>query len=292
MGIEPTSAAWEAAILPLNHARSERYPNKPAVSWASRIFGRGPAESCGIVFDQRCACYAVRLIISTEGCSESGVAYKDLREFIARLEKSGRTEAHLRGSGSGAGDYRDYPPRDARGRPGAALRTAQRVAHSAADQYARAASGACNLALEVECARGSGRAHSRISGHASAARAARQDQDAAEAGGAGIVLSEDREDRPVQGSDPARRLFAARVSDSAMLAAGCRAVHHLAAGVHAQSGDGQAQRGRLSHAGVRRAHHRHALADAKARRGTFSARARRESARAASTWPWRSAPTR
>lgn len=41
------------------------------------------------MFDKRCACYAVRLFISTEGCSESVVAYKDLREFVKRLEKSG-----------------------------------------------------------------------------------------------------------------------------------------------------------------------------------------------------------
>ena len=41
------------------------------------------------MFDKRCACYAVRLFISTEGHSESVVAYKDLREFVKRLEKSG-----------------------------------------------------------------------------------------------------------------------------------------------------------------------------------------------------------
>ena len=41
------------------------------------------------MFDKRCACYAVRLFISTEGYSESVVAYKDLREFVKRLEKSG-----------------------------------------------------------------------------------------------------------------------------------------------------------------------------------------------------------
>ena len=39
-------------------------------------------------------------------------------------------------------------------------------------------------------------------------------------------------------------------------------------------------------------HHGHALANAKARRGTFSPRARGQSATAASTWPWPSAPTR
>ncbi len=41
------------------------------------------------MFDKRCACYAVRLFISTERDSESVVAYKDLREFVKRLEKSG-----------------------------------------------------------------------------------------------------------------------------------------------------------------------------------------------------------
>ncbi len=30
MGIEPTSEAWEASILPLYDARSEPYANKPA----------------------------------------------------------------------------------------------------------------------------------------------------------------------------------------------------------------------------------------------------------------------
>ena len=39
--------------------------------------------------DKPRACYAVRLFISTEGRAESGVAYKDLREFVKRLEKSG-----------------------------------------------------------------------------------------------------------------------------------------------------------------------------------------------------------
>ncbi len=29
MGIEPTSEAWEASILPLYDARSESYANKP-----------------------------------------------------------------------------------------------------------------------------------------------------------------------------------------------------------------------------------------------------------------------
>jgi 4-hydroxy-3-polyprenylbenzoate decarboxylase len=41
------------------------------------------------MFDKAFACYAVRLFISTGRDSESVVAYKDLREFVKRLEKSG-----------------------------------------------------------------------------------------------------------------------------------------------------------------------------------------------------------
>src|SRR5579872_374157 len=41
------------------------------------------------MFEERCACYAVRLFISTERDSESVVAYQDLRDFVKRLEKSG-----------------------------------------------------------------------------------------------------------------------------------------------------------------------------------------------------------
>ena len=185
------------------------------------------------------------------------------------------TEAHLGGSRSGAGDHRDHAPRDPRRRPGVALRESQRLAnafaHQCSGQRAAHSTGAGDRFV-----RGSGRAHSRFPGRAGAARAAGQNQDAAQAGGAGFVLSEDGEDGAVQGGGAARRLLASGISDFAMLAAGCGAIHHLAAGDHAQSGDRKAQRGRLSNAGVRRKDHGHALANAKARRGTFSAGARGE----------------
>ena len=64
---------------------------------------------------------------------------------------------------------------------------------------------------------------------------ARQAQDAAEAGRARRVFSQDGEVRPVQGSHPPRQFFAGRISDPAVLAAGRRPLHHLAAGDHAQS---------------------------------------------------------
>src|SRR5712691_11093177 len=62
-----------------------------------------------------------------------------------------------------------------------------------------------------------------------------------------------------------------------MLATGWREIHYVSAGVYAQSGNGEAQRGDVSHAGVRRADHRDALADAEAWRGAFSSRAGGES---------------
>jgi 4-hydroxy-3-polyprenylbenzoate decarboxylase len=76
MGIEPTSAAWEAAILPLNHARSS-------------LTYQAAENSASQFFDNPDACYAVRLLIPSNDIWESFVAYKDLREFVKRLEKSG-----------------------------------------------------------------------------------------------------------------------------------------------------------------------------------------------------------
>src|SRR6266403_1910383 len=62
-----------------------------------------------------------------------------------------------------------------------------------------------------------------------------------------------------------------------MLAAGWREIHHVSAGVYAQSGDWEAQCGNVSHAGVRRADYGDALADAEAWGGAFSAGACGES---------------
>ena len=53
MGIEPTSAAWEAAILPLNHARFGFYPNKQSRTPASRLRARvksgGHLRKCDVI---------------------------------------------------------------------------------------------------------------------------------------------------------------------------------------------------------------------------------------------------
>src|ERR1700716_3558604 len=68
MGIEPTSEAWEASILPLYDARSEPYASKPA---------RFLQEFIARIFVLECR------------VAEDGLAYRDLREFIAKLEKEG-----------------------------------------------------------------------------------------------------------------------------------------------------------------------------------------------------------
>ena len=54
-----------------------------------------------------------------------------------------------------------------------------------------------------------------------------------------------------------------------MLAGGWRPLHHPAAGLLAQSRYRQAQLRHVSHAGLRRAHRRHALADPQAGRGAL-----------------------
>ena len=157
--------------------------------------------------DKRCACYAVRLFISTQGYSESVVAYKDLREFIARLEKAGElkrisaevdpvleiTEITHRVTRAGGPALLFERPKGSR----------VPLLINMLGSERRMQSGAGSRRV-----RRSRRAHSRVPGHAVAAGPARQNQDAAEARGAGLVFPEDGEDGAVQGSDPPRRLFA------------------------------------------------------------------------------------
>src|SRR5437879_10285116 len=64
-----------------------------------------------------------------------------------------------------------------------------------------------------------------------------------------------------------------------MLAARRRAVHYVSAGVHEESRDGEAERGDVPHAGLRRAHDGNALANAKAWSRTFPASESEESRR-------------
>ena len=59
---------------------------------------------------------------------------------------------------------------------------------------------------------------------------------------------------------------------------GRRALHHVAVGGDQRSEDRQAQRRNVSHAGLRRAHHRHALAAAEERRRALSRTMRRAAA--------------
>ena len=87
----------------------------------------------------------------------------------------------------------------------------------------------------------------------------------------GAFFPKDRLRRAVQGSDPARQFFARRVSDPAVLAGGRRPIHHAADGIFEKSRHRQAQLRLLPAAGVRRPHHRHALADPQTGRRALSA---------------------
>src|SRR5438477_12305748 len=73
-----------------------------------------------------------------------------------------------------------------------------------------------------------------------------------------------------------------------MLAARRRAFHYVSAGVHEESGDGEAERGDVPHAGLRRAHDGNALANAKAWSRAFPAsegpESRRENPRERCDW--------
>ncbi len=126
------------------------------------------------------------------------------------------------------------------------------------------------IALEVKSVEEIAAAHRGVSGDAHAGRPDRQAENAAEAGRDGRVLPEDRVQGRMPGSGADGRLLAARLPDPAMLAGRRRTVHHPAAGVFAQSRHRQAQLRHVPHAGVRRAHRGHALADAQAGRRALS----------------------
>ena len=107
----------------------------------------------------------------------------------------------------------------------------------------------------------------------------------------GIVFPEDGAQRRLPGRR-ARRFFAVRFSDFAMLAAGRRALHHLADGDHEKSRNRQAQRRLLSHAGFRRAHAPGCTGRRRSTAPSISAARGRRTGRARLMWPWRWAPIR
>ena len=132
------------------------------------------------------------------------MAYRDLREFVKALEKAGELKRDSRGSGSGAGDYGSYAARW-RGILGAS-RTAwgrrcclrsRRVRECPLLINTFGSVKRMELAFEVDEL---DEVAARIRGfleNGDAAGTLRQDQDVAEAGGAGIVFSEEREGRAI-----------------------------------------------------------------------------------------------
>ena len=92
---------------------------------------------------------------------------------------------------------------------------------------------------------------------------------------------------PVQGSDPARRLLAVRLPDPALLAAGRRAVHHAAAGVHEEPRHRQAQLRHVPHAGLSTSAPPACTGRPTSRAPSITAGWPARAARSAWTWRWR-----
>ena len=197
-----------------------------------------------------------------------------------RAGEEPRTEAHPLRGGPAPGDHRIRRPRRETGRTGAALRAAHRLQRPGADQRLRVDAQDGNRARS-EVGGGSGAAHRGVPGNAHARRDHRQAENAAQTGRDGRVLSQDRIQGTVPGSGAHRRVLAAGLSGTAMLARRRRPLHHAAAGVFAQSRYRQAQLRHVPHAGLRRAHRRNALADSQTGRRTLSPHA---AARDANAW--------
>ena len=207
------------------------------------------------------------------------MAYRDLRDFLKKLEKEGELQ-RISAEVDPVLEITEITDRAMKaGGPALLFERPQGLADSGGDESGR--HGAPDEPGAGSGFAGRGRGPNLFNPrHAIAARAARQNEDAAEACGAWHRSSPKRCE-----AASARKLCAPRdfrlfdFPDPAVLAPGRRPLHHLANGDHQESGNGQAKRGMLSHAGFRRAHHGNALADAEARRGAFSQRAGEEQGR-------------
>src|SRR5215472_9638575 len=216
----------------------------------------------------------------TPALQEVGVAYRDLHEFITRLEKEGElrrvrsevdpvlevTEVVQRlgrearraaipqglkphsSAGSNVGPKGPTHPETGPTPTGlgpALLFESPKGSNPTADQRVWKCA-AYVLGVRGERTGRDCRADSGIPKDGDAAGVCRQNQNAAETGGARIVLSEERTNRRLPGSRAEREgREPVRLSNSEMLAAGWWAIHHVSPGVHEESGDREAQRGNV-----------------------------------------------
>ena len=197
------------------------------------------------------------------------MAYADLREFIAALEKNQELK-RIPFEVDPILEITEFADRAVKAGGPALLFEKPKGYRIPVLINSFASMRKMQIALEVDSVEDRGPAHRRVPGNAHARRPDRQAQDAAEAGRNGLVLSQDRVERALPGGGSHDRLFAARLPGAAVLAGGWRPLHHAAAGLLAQSRYGQAQLRHVPHADLRRAHRRHALADAQAGRRALS----------------------
>jgi len=171
---------------------------------AEKADWRAPPRKCGTKIrteeTQTGSCYSLRL-------QERLVAYADLREFVKRLEKEGELK-RIRAEVDPVLEIAEVTQRVARaaGRPANSVGPALLFEKPKGSRYpllinAFGSVQADGAGIGGERAGRSGGAHPGIFENGDAAGVLRQSEDAAQAGGAGVVFPEECEERLVQGSD-------------------------------------------------------------------------------------------
>ena len=177
------------------------------------------------------------------------MAYRDLRAFLARLEKEGELR-RISAEVDPVLEITEVTDRVVKaGGPALLFERPKGSAFPVVTNLV-GTERRMNLALEVDSLGDVAGRISSIPRHAISAGPVRQNEDVAETRRAGFVFPEDCPQRRMPGSGANRRFLAARFSDLAVLAAGWRPIHHMADGDHEESGNREAKRRLLSHAGL------------------------------------------
>ncbi len=161
------------------------------------------------------------------------MAYDDLRGFIKALEKQGElkripfeVDPYL--------EITEFADRSVKTGGPALLFEKARQSNMPVLINAFASMKRMQIALEVDSVEEIAAKISGADHDAEAGRAAGQAEDAAEARGSGVGVSQNGFERALQGRDPqSGQAFAEGYSGAALLAAGWRSLYHAADGVHA-----------------------------------------------------------
>ena len=188
------------------------------------------------------------------------MAYRDLREFIGALERHGELK-RIAVEVDPVLEIAEFADRAVKRGGPALLFERPRGSRVPVLINAFASMRKMEIALEVESVDEVARRISEYLEMRMPEGLDREIENAAEISRNGRLFPAHYRQGPMPGGDPAGRFLAARLPGTAMLAGGRRPFHHAADGVLAQPRNGQAQLRHVPHAGIRRAHRRHALAD-------------------------------